>query len=95
MNKVNKVDFKSGTRRKKRKKVNMKSIDYLLLCALLLLLFIGIVMVYSSSSYYALYQKDVYNSEFYFKKEIIWSIVGVIGMIITMSIDYHKYKKIT
>lgn len=95
MNKVKKVDFKSGTRRKKRKKVNMKSIDYLLLCALLLLLFIGIVMVYSSSSYYALYQKDVYNSEFYFKKEIIWSIVGVVGMIITMSIDYHKYKKFT
>ncbi len=95
MNRVNKVDFKRRTTRKKRKKVNMKSIDYLLLCALLLLLFIGIVMVYSSSSYYALYQKDVYNSDYYFIKEIIWSIVGTVGMIITMSIDYHNYKKLT
>lgn len=80
---------------RKRKKYSMKSIDYTLLCAILVLLFIGIVMVYSASSYYALYQKDVYNTEFYFYKEITWSIVGVIGMFITMSIDYHYYKKWT
>jgi len=77
------------------KKINMKSIDYALLCALLLLLFIGVVMVYSSSSYYALYQKDVYNTDYYFIKEITWVIVGTIGMAITMSIDYHIYKKFT
>ena len=80
---------------RKRKKYSMKSIDYTLLCAILVLLFIGIVMVYSASSYYALYQKDVYNTEFYFYKEITWSIVGVIGMLVTMSIDYHYYKKWT
>ena len=80
---------------RKRKKYSMKSIDYTLLCAILVLLFIGIVMVYSASSYYALYQIDVYNTEFYFYKEITWSIVGVIGMLVTMSIDYHYYKKWT
>lgn len=95
MNRINNVDSKGRTKRKKVKKINMKSIDYALLCALLLLLFIGVVMVYSSSSYYALYQKDVYNTDYYFLKEIIWTIVGVIGMIVTMSIDYHFYKKIT
>ena len=95
MNRINNIDSKGRTKRKKVKKINMKSIDYALLCALLLLLFIGVVMVYSSSSYYALYQKDVYNTDYYFLKEIIWTIVGVIGMIVTMSIDYHFYKKIT
>ena len=95
MNRINNVNSKSKVKRRKIKKINMKSIDYALLCALLLLLFIGVVMVYSSSSYYALYQKDVYNTDYYFIKEITWVIVGTIGMAITMSIDYHIYKKFT
>ncbi|MBE6052451.1 MAG: putative lipid II flippase FtsW [Clostridium sartagoforme] len=95
MYKYNKSDLKGITKKRKRKKINMKSIDYILLCALLILLFIGIIMVYSSSSYYALYQKDIYSTDYYFFKEITWAIVGLIGMGITMSIDYHFYKKIT
>ena len=95
MNRINNVNSKSKVKRRKMKKINMKSIDYALLCALFLLLFIGVVMVYSSSSYYALYQKDVYNTDYYFIKEITWVIVGTIGMAITMSIDYHIYKKFT
>lgn len=95
MNRINNVNSKGKVKRRKMKKINMKSIDYALLCSLLLLLFIGVVMVYSSSSYYALYQKDVYNTDYYFIKEITWVIVGTIGMAITMSIDYHIYKKFT
>ena len=95
MYKYNKSDLKGITKKRKRKEINMKSIDYILLCALLILLFIGIIMVYSSSSYYALYQKDIYSTDYYFFKEITWAIVGLIGMGITMSIDYHFYKKIT
>lgn len=79
--------------RKLKKRIKMKNIDYGLLCGILILLFIGIVMVYSSSSYYALYEKD--NSDFFFIKEIIWAIVGICGMLVTMSIDYHIYKKWT
>ncbi len=95
MNRINNVNSRSRSKKRKFKKINMKSIDYALLCGLLLLLFFGVVMVYSSSSYYALYQKDVYNTDYYFIKEITWVIVGIIGMAITMSIDYHIYKKIT
>lgn len=94
MDKVRRSNIKER-KLKRRKKYSMRSIDYTLLCAILVLLFIGIVMVYSSSSYFALYQKNVYNTEFYFYKEITWSIVGIIGMFITMSIDYHVYKKWT
>lgn len=95
MEKVKKSNIKGRKSSRKRKKYSMKSIDYGLLCAILVLLFIGIVMVYSSSSYYALYQKNVYNTEFYFYKEITWAIVGIVGMFVTMSIDYHVYKKWT
>lgn len=102
MDNVRKLDIKGRNRkkktsikRKKRKKIKMKNIDYSLLCAIVVLLFIGIVMVYSSSSYYALYQDKVFNSEFYFTKEIVWTVVGIIGMVVTMSIDYHIYKKWT
>lgn len=99
MDNVRKLDIKGRNRKKKtsikRKKIKMKNIDYSLLCAIVLLLFIGIVMVYSSSSYYALYQDKVFNSEFYFTKEIVWTVVGIIGMVVTMSIDYHIYKKWT
>ena len=94
-NKVNRVR-NSRTVRKRKKATRMKSISYGFLCGILLLLFIGIVMVYSSSSYYALYQDKLGNNpEYFFAKVILWSIVGVVGMIITMSIDYHKYKIMT
>lgn len=94
-NKVNR-DRNRKALRKKRKRTEMKSISYGFLCGILLLLFIGIVMVYSSSSYYALYQDDFNNNpEYFFAKVILWGIVGVVGMIMTMSIDYHKYKAIT
>ena len=79
--------------RKLKKRIKMKDIDYGLLCGILILLFIGIIMVYSSSSYYALYEKE--NSDFFFIKEIVWAIVGICGMLVTMSIDYHIYKKWT
>lgn len=98
MDKVRGLSIKARSRSRstsRRKKIKMKNIDYGLLCAILVLLVIGIVMVYSSSSYYALYQKDVYNSDFYFFKEITWSVVGIIGMLVTMSIDYHIYKRWT
>ena len=96
MNKVKKTNLKGRKLRRKKKKYSMKSIDYGLLCGIFLLLFVGIVMVYSSSSYYALYHKNSnFNSHFYFIKEIIWAIAGIIGMSITMSLDYHIYKKWT
>lgn len=99
MNKVKELNIKERSNpksvAKKRKEVKMKSIDYSMLCAILILLFIGIIMVYSSSSYYALYENESHSTDYFFIKEIIWSIVGIVGMIFTMSIDYHFYKKIT
>ncbi|MBB6715716.1 putative lipid II flippase FtsW [Clostridium gasigenes] len=69
-------------------------IDFQIFCTIILIVCIGIVMVYSSSAYYSLHVKDE-STEFFLKKELIWTIVGIIVMIFTMSVDYHLYKKMT
>ncbi len=51
----------------------------------------GILMIYSASNYYALYQ---YNDRFYFvKKQVIGFLLGLVCMFITSKIDYYKLFK--
>lgn len=79
-----------GISKIKKKTGNM---DYGVFYSVLILLSIGIVMVYSASSYYAMFK---YKSSTYFlKKQLFSSLLGIIAMIIFMKIDYHKLKKVT
>ena len=78
--------------RSKRKK-KMGEIDYGIFYTVALLLVIGVVMVYSASSYYAMFiNKD---SMFYLKRQLVSAIIGVGAMAFTMCFDYHKLKKYT
>lgn len=72
---------------------NMGQIDYGIFYTLCILLSIGVVMVYSASSFYAMFHNN--DSMYFFKRQLIWAIIGVISMTVMMSIDYHKLKKIT
>lgn len=72
---------------------NMGQIDYGIFYTLCILLSIGVVMVYSASSFYAMFHNN--DSMYFFKRQLIWAILGVISMTVMMSIDYHKLKKIT
>lgn len=72
---------------------NIGEIDYGIFCSLALLLGIGIVMVYSASSFYAMFHEN--DSMYFLKRQLIWAIIGVIAMSFMMNIDYHKLKKIT
>lgn len=94
MSKVKPSKRYSELRKKRIKKPDMKSIDYILLCAILILLVIGTVMIYSASSYYGLYSTKSQSVEFFFLRHVIWLVIGIVAMFVTMSIDYHKYKKI-
>lgn len=69
-------------------------IDFQIFATIIFIVCIGVVMVYSSSAYYALYS-EAGSSEFFLKKELTWTAVGVVAMIVTMSIDYHIYIKLT
>ncbi|MGL5150782.1 MAG: stage V sporulation protein E [Clostridium sp.] len=80
-------------RKFKPKKGKLGEIDYGIFLTVMALLAIGIVMVYSASSYYAMVKYN--DSSYFLKRVIIWSVVGIIVMCFMMSWDYHKLKKIT
>lgn len=66
--------------------------DYSLLLITLILVCIGLVMVYSTSSYYAVKQKFG-DAAYFFKRQTISAILGVIVMIFVSKIDYFNYIK--
>lgn len=77
----------------KEKKVRYKmgKINHSIFYTVLTLLSIGLIMIFSSSSYYSLYEKG--DAYYFLNKEIVSVILGIILMIILMGIDYHIYKK--
>ncbi|ACD23289.1 MULTISPECIES: stage V sporulation protein E [Clostridium] len=77
----------------KLKKKNMGQIDYGIFYSVVLLLAVGVVMVYSASSYYAMFKNN--DSMYFLKRQLVWAVLGMIVLCTTMSIDYHKIKKYT
>ncbi|MGB9813157.1 MAG: stage V sporulation protein E [Thermovenabulum sp.] len=66
--------------------------DFTVLICVLILLCFGIVMVFSSSSAWAYY---VYKDSMYFlKKQLLWSLFGIIALVYFLNFDYRRIKKI-
>lgn len=80
-------------KKEKKKKVKMGKVNLGIFYTTLALVAIGIVMVFSASSYYALYEQD--NVFHFLYKEVIWAIGGLVALLVIMRFDYHKYKKLT
>jgi cell division protein FtsW len=68
-------------------------IDSWLLVAVLLLLCIGVVMVYSASSFIAAVYEG--NAAYYFERELMWVSLGIVTMLVTMRIDYRLWRRIS
>lgn len=66
--------------------------DYSLLFITLILVCIGLVMVYSTSSYYAVKQKFG-DAAYFFKRQLISAVIGAIVMVVVSKIDYFIYIK--
>lgn len=66
--------------------------DYSLLFITLILVCIGLVMVYSTSSYYAVKQKFG-DAAYFFNRQLISAIIGAVVMIVVSKIDYFFYIK--
>ena len=65
-----------------------REFDFWLLFTVLVLLTIGMVMVFSASSYFASFNM---NNKFYFLlRQLLWGGVGVISMYIFSNIDYRR-----
>lgn len=65
--------------------------DYTLLTVVLFLLCIGLVVLYSVSSYDA--NLTFGDSAHYIKKQFFATIVGLIAMFVVMQIDYHFFER--
>jgi cell division protein FtsW len=69
-------------------------VDFILFATVLLLVCIGVVMVFSASSYNSS-NSSANNGMLYFKKQGLWAIIGLFCMLVAMKTDYHKLKRYT
>ncbi len=66
-------------------------IDGWLLIIVLTLLCIGIVTVYSASSFQA--ARDQGDASYYFQRQLMWTILGVVAMLLTLRVDYRLWRR--
>jgi len=66
-------------------------IDSWLLTIVLILLCIGMVMVYSASSFVAAHYEG--DASYYFQRELIWVILGMVALLVTMRVDYRQWRR--
>jgi cell division protein FtsW len=66
------------------------SVDRWLFTVTMLLVFVGLVMVFSASAVMA---RERFGSEYAFlSKQLLWALAGLASMVVTMRIDYRRYK---
>jgi cell division protein FtsW len=66
------------------------SVDRWLFTVTMLLVFVGLVMVFSASAVMA---RERFGSEYAFlSKQLIWAVAGLGAMVVTMRVDYKRYK---
>src|SRR5712692_5052620 len=65
-------------------------IDSWLLISVLALACIGIVMVYSASSFIA--ARYYGDASYYLQRELMWFALGIIALLVTMRIDYRRWR---
>jgi len=79
---------------KKKKMKNNRPVvffDFSLLFIILFLVAFGLIMVYSTSAYMAGIKLG--KVDYYFKRQLLTSGLGIFAMILTSHIDYHWYRR--
>ena len=78
-------------REKQKKQKPLRYYDYSLLFLIIFLLCFGLVMLYSTSSYYGFTRFN--DSAYYLKKQIFATTLGIVGMFILSMIPYQFWMK--
>src|SRR5213082_3509609 len=66
------------------------SVDRWLFAVTMLLVFVGLVMVFSASAVMA---RERFGSPYAFlSKQLVWAVAGLVAMVVTMRLDYRRYK---
>ncbi len=71
---------------------SVKEIDILFLLSVLSLVSIGVVMVYSSSSFYALEVTNLRSTSVFLKRQLIPIVLGIVMLLITAATKYSIWK---
>jgi len=75
-------------------KKKFAGIDLQFLAMVYALLTFGLIMISSASSPIALASKSTnYDSYYYFKKQLLWAVIGTIGLVVAVNYDYKRFKK--
>lgn len=75
-----------------RKKSVKRYFDYSLLFVTIFIAGFGLIMIYSTSSYTA--QMKCGNAQYYFKKQLMFMLLGFAAMYVAYRIDYHVWHKL-
>lgn len=75
-----------------RAKTAQSEFDYTLLVLIAILIGFGLIMVFSAS--YAFSYVNTNNALYFFLRQVIWTALGVIAMIIMLSIDYRSWRNL-
>jgi cell division protein FtsW len=73
------------------KKISKKSIDKKLLLIVLILIFLGLVAIADVSS--PLAEKQFGDRFYFFKQQIVWTVIGFVLMFVVSKINYKHYEK--
>ena len=77
-----------------RRRASEYYFDYSLVFIVLFLLGFGLIMVYSASSYEAsVSEKLGYDAAYYFKKQAVAALLGLVVMVVVSRIPYHFWER--
>ncbi len=80
-------------RRRRRREDSPQDHDYSLLFIILFLLAFGLVMLYSTSSYEAAMSSSTnYDGAYYFKRQLLFTVIGLAVMYVTSRINYRIWR---
>lgn len=72
-----------------------RGIDYTVLVLVLILVMFGLVMVFSSSYYYAMTEAKFNDKFYFFSRQLRWAVVGLVAMVMCMSINTEFFRRIS
>ena len=69
-----------------------KEIDLSLLLSTAVLLVVGLLMVFSSSAMNA--YREFGNEFYFFQRQLVWSVIGIVALLVTASVSFETLKKL-
>ena len=68
-------------------------IDYGMLISVIMLLCVGLLMVSTASSYYALTNSNYSDSNYFFVRQLFFAVLGIVFMLFFANVNYKNLKK--